>query len=305
MRALLGISAVLLIAVAGCGREVLHSPAPGEHVSEQWMRVVATLPDRVEPTSRNPCGRGSPACIDTVMAEMQRRLDVLAAECDHNAPFALMYLRVTEGAGKNTARRFSDRAYLNHLDATFAELYFDAFDAWRAGDEESVPEAWQTTFNAADDRVVNGLGDMLLGMNAHISRDLPFALERAGLVDSTGASARADFDAVNALLIDVQEPIIEEESARFDRGIGDATLPALEVDAESIGELISQWRSEAWANAKRLITTEGAEREAIISGIEEAAAGRARLIEALTSNLVIGPDATERASYCEARDGGV
>jgi hypothetical protein len=144
---------------------------------------------------------------------------------------------------------------------------------------------------------------MLLGMNAHISRDLPYAVEEVGLRDTRGKSAERDFDAVNSLLEEVQGPILAEESDRFDPGIEEATLPALEIDAASIGELLARWRSEAFVNGQRLLAAEGSERDAVAEEIDEAAAGRARLIEALTSNLVIGPGAEDRGRFCEERVG--
>jgi hypothetical protein len=243
---------------------------------------------------------------------MDRRLATLAAACDHNAPFALMYLRVTEGVstapgderGGDAVRpevRFRDPAYLNHLDAVFATLYFDAIDAWRLGDREAVPEAWRIAFEAAAERRVSGLGDILLGMNAHISRDLPFALERSGLRTADGRSGKADFDRVNSLLGDVQEPMLREQSRRFDPGIADTTLPALDIGAPSFAELMTRWRTEAFANGRRLIEAPPSERDAVAAEIESAGAGRARLIEALTSNLVLGPGADERREYCEER----
>lgn len=297
-----GLLAALCLAIGGCGEGDEAAPDPGSQAgAERWERIVRTMPARLEPGSANPCGRGTAACIEEVTAEMERRLAELAAACDHNAPFALMYLRVTEGVGENGAVSFEDPRYLNHLDAVFAELYFDAYDSWRSGRPEEVPEAWRIALAAADDREASTLGDMLLGMNAHISRDLPLALVDTGLSGADGRSAKDDFDRVNGLLADVQEPMIEEQAERFDPGVAKATLPALEVDAEGLGELMTRWRTEAWQNARRLLAANGAARAALAVEIEDAAAGRAQLISALTSDLVLGPGSDERDAYCEER----
>jgi hypothetical protein len=273
-------------------------PDPGRG-SARWIRIVATLPDRLDSRSSTACGSGSRACLDAVVDEMRRRFEILARACDHKAPFALMYLRVTEGVGNTGAGRFRDPDYLNHLDAIFATLYFDAFDAWIAG--RDVPEAWAVAFASADARRTSTLGDLLLGMNAHISRDLPFALERAGLTTPSGRSARSDFDRVNALLGDVSAPMLREQSERFDPGVERATLPVLDLDADGLALLLARWRTEAWGNARRLVAARGAEHSRIAAAIEQAAAGRARLIEALMSNLVLGPSTEERDRYCERR----
>ncbi len=297
----------VLVAVAaallgeGCGNPDaprIQTAAP----SASWERIAASLPDRADPESPNACGRGGVDCIEAVVAEMDRRFQVLAANCDHNAPFALMYLRVTEGVAATGSSDFEDPPFLNHRDAIFADLYFGAYDAWAAGEDEEVPEAWRIAFDAAGAREVSVLGDMMLGMNAHISRDLPFALVRTGLRTPAGLGARGDYDRVNALLGTVQDPMIAEQSELFDPSLLESSLPVLEVSGESFGELMSRWRTEAFENARRLIAAGPDQRREIGAEIEQAAAGRARVIEALSSNLVLGPGTEDRDAYCEARE---
>jgi hypothetical protein len=293
----------LAVALAGCGDSDPSLPrvdAGGAH----WQSIARSMPAVAASKSPNLCGRGAPGCIQAVMAEMNRRLDLLAARCDDNAAFSLMYLRVTQRAGGADASKFSDPRFLDHLDAVFARLYFGAFDNWRGGHRSRVPEAWRLAFESADKRQVAGIGDMLLGMNAHISRDLPFALAQTGLRTLTGQSGEPDFNRVNALLGRVQGPLLAEESQRFDRGIASASLPLALGASSSVAQLIARWRTEAWHNAERLIAapSPGA-RAQVARGIEIAAAGRARLLIALTSNLVIGPGAAQRLRYCREQRG--
>ena len=112
----LPVTLLLLVVLAGCG----------------GAREVA--PERLPWTLPNVCNGGGVRCIDAVVAEMTRRFDPLAAACDHRAPFALMYLRVTEAVGREerSGSLRADRNYLSHLDAVFARLYFEAADAWCA-----------------------------------------------------------------------------------------------------------------------------------------------------------------------------
>ena len=49
--------------------------------------------------------------------------------------------------------------------------------------------------DAAKGRQVTGLGNLLLGMNAHINRDLPFVLYSIGLTAPDGSSRKPDHDA--------------------------------------------------------------------------------------------------------------
>lgn len=291
------------LGLMGCGPAVQLPPdlASG---GAAWRALMRTLPAVASPSSTNVCGVGSPACIDDVVAEMKRRLNVLAGQCSHEAPFALMYLSVTQGVGTQGARRFRNREYLNHLDAVFASLYFTAYDHWQAGETKLVPEAWRIAFDAADRGTVTVLGDIMLGMNAHISRDLPFALARTGLREPDGQSGQADFNRVNGLLGSVTPEVLHEEAARFDPSLTRTVLPAIQLDPSSLEQLLGEWRSQSWRNAEALLAAPTpAARARVARTIELGAAGRARLIASLTSNLVIGPAAAQRNAYCERHRG--
>ncbi len=301
LRPLLVLAAALALALAGCGPAVVRPP-PLTGAGGAWRTLVDTMPAVATPASVNVCGVGSPACIADVVAEMTRRLDMLEAHCSHEAPFALLYLDVTQGVAVQGAQRFRNREFLNHLDAVFANLYFTAYDNWQAGRTKRVPEAWRIAFEDADRGTVTVLGDMLLGMNAHISRDLPFALARTGLREPDGQSGEADFNRVNGLLGSVTPEVLQEEAERFDPTVTSTVLPLIQLDPSSLQQLLGAWRGESWHNAERLLVARTpAQRARVARTIELGAAGRARLISSLTSDLVIGPDAAQRNAYCERR----
>ena len=270
---------LLTVVLAGCG----------------GAREVDTQHPRWTPPA--VCDRGGVACIDAVVAEMTRRFDPLAAACDHGAPFALMYLRVTEAVGRaeTSGSLRADRNYLSHLDAVFARLYFDASDAWAAGDRDAIPAAWQIAFEAAKRRRVSGIGNLLLGMNAHISRDLPFAVASIGL----GAGRARAFAKINEVLADVQGAILREASTRFDPSIGGFRLPLLKVDAATVGLLIGRWRAEALEDGRGLLRAKTtADRAAVTRRIEDNAAGRAAIIIAATSRVPFSAAGKERDRFC-------
>jgi hypothetical protein len=294
-----GVIAVLLL--AGCGPASVIPPVQtaGEAA---WTAATSGMPAVANPVSSNECGRGSRACIDAVVAEMTRRFDALDARCGHEAPFALLYLQVTRGVDIQGAKRFHSQAYLNHLDAEFASLYFRAYDNWQSGRTGQVPEAWRIAFQAADHGTVSVLGDILLGMNAHISRDLPFALARTGLREPNGQSGEPDFNRVNALLGSVTPASLADESKRYGPTLTTSVLEPARLYPASLQQLLSAWRSDSWQNAQRLIAARTpADRAAVARSIERGAAGRARLIAAVTSNLVTGPSAAVRDAYCRRR----
>jgi len=49
-----------------------------------------------ELTSKKVCELGKPQCVTRVIREMKQRYKPLARQCDHDAVFALNYLRTTE-----------------------------------------------------------------------------------------------------------------------------------------------------------------------------------------------------------------
>ncbi|HEX6621856.1 MAG TPA: DUF5995 family protein, partial [Solirubrobacteraceae bacterium] len=122
-RALVALAAVAAaLAAAGCG----GSGGSGDsrprfpaldQGGERWQALQRTLEARFDQGGENVCVRGARTCVPVVVAEMRRRLDVLARQCSHLAPFALMYLDVTAGVERAQRRgeRFRDLPYLAHL----------------------------------------------------------------------------------------------------------------------------------------------------------------------------------------------
>src|SRR5437870_3417147 len=115
--------------------------------------------------------------IEDVISEMDRRWRRLARAGDWRAVFADSYLRTTVQVLTATQRDgyFRDPAWVVKLDCAFAQRYFDAIDAWDA--HRTCPRPWRIAFRNATDKRTVVVQDLLLGMNAHINFDLPFALE--------------------------------------------------------------------------------------------------------------------------------
>jgi hypothetical protein len=285
--------------LAGCGGGDGRGEAAAPAGEVRWADVVGTLAPGLDAGSDNPCERGDRACVAAVVAEMGSRLDRLAADCDHDAPFAFMYREVTRAVEEAEDGFFGDRAALAHLDAVFAELYFRAYDEWHGGRREEVPAAWRIAFAAADGRRTWGIGNLLLGMNAHISRDLPFAL--AAIAEAGTATGRRDFELVDDLLADVQGPVLDEAARRFDGTIDDFAIPELDVDDTTVARLIASWRHEAWLNGERLAAADDpGERAAVTASIETQAAARALVIRTATQYVPFLTSTGARDRHCEA-----
>ncbi len=258
-------------------------------------------------SSRPACQKGTIQCVDDVIREMTARFDALAARCDHKALFALLYLRTTEEYRRAVAedpRFFLDPAYVNQEDALFADYYFWAVDA-TALRLAAVPMAWQITLDAAGGRAVTGTGNLLLGMNAHINRDLPFVLEAMGLTAPDGSSRKPDHDKVNEVLRRVIEgPVLAEAARRFDPSIATLDVPGTRLDSPVFLGLVIAWRERAWQNATRLANAPSAAlRQLVANEIEQIAAAEAAAIRTTNSYLPPLTSSRVRDNYCAATRG--
>jgi hypothetical protein len=214
--------------------------------------------------------------------------------------FADLYLIVTRSYRSDVSNPafFSDNGFVNHEAAYFAQDYFDAFDNWYGGRPDLVPAAWKIAFAAADGHQVSGLGDLMLGVNAHVNRDLPFVLAHIGLVKPDGTSRKPDHDKVNDVFYQAYGPAFADAEHRFDPSISNPTFDAMPYDDTVFLQTLVAWREEAWRNAERLaLASTPTERASVAASIETAAANEARAIVTATSYLVTqssGP----RDAYC-------
>jgi len=266
-----------------------------------WSDYLPSLTAGHDPSDANDCKAGRAKCVDSVIREMTRRFDRQAAVCDHDAVFALTYLRTTEEYRRTIEDPtfFEDTAFVNHEDAVFARYYFEATDGWEKGTRSAVPEAWRIAFSAADARSVSGTGNIFLGLSAHINRDLPYVLAEIGLVKPDGTSRKADHDRVNQFLNRVTEPVLAEAAARFDPTIDDRNAPGTYDEAAAL-QLVVAWREEAWRNAERLVAAStSSERSVVVSSIESSAAAKARSL-LLTTTYGLGQSSAARDAHCSA-----
>lgn len=251
-----------------------------------WSALLPNFTTGYEPSSENDCKAGRLQCVDAVIREMSQRFAALEVSCNHNALFSLTYLRTTEAYRQAVVEPgfFSDPHFINHQDVVFARYYFDAWDAYRAGQLSSVPRAWQLALSAADQKRVNGTGNILLGMSAHVNRDLPYVLAAIGLVKPDGSSRKPDHDKVNELLNRVVEPLFDEAAARYDPLVDDTQIDASQLDEAALLQMLVAWRELAWRNAELLVSAPTPAARALVeTHIEQAAAIEANLIIVATS----------------------
>jgi len=209
----------------------------------------------------------------------------------------------TYGWSREIPGYYEDVPFANHQDAVFARYYTDAYHAYHAGDRASVPQAWRMAMDASRDRRVSASGSLLLGMNAHINRDLPFVLAGVGLVAPDGSSRKPDYVAVEQWLYTATEPLLAEIGTRFDPTADDANDP-LGLSNLALFQMVSGWREGAWRNAEALVTapTPGA-RALVAASIEEEAVTVAKSRLATQSYAPPVRSSGPRDAWCAAHHG--
>jgi Family of unknown function (DUF5995) len=265
------------------------STATADDLIANWPAALPGLTEGYEPSSEDDCKSGRIRCVDAVVKEMDRRLDPLASSCDHDSMFALLYLRVTEEYRRQVGAPdafFTDEGFVNHEDAVFARYYFEAQDAYASRPRSEVPRAWLEAFDAAAGHQVSGMGNLLLGVNAHVNRDLPYVMAAIGMVKPDGSSRKPDHDKVNEILFDAYSPAIAEAARRFDPSVStELPLPlANALNMNSGMAAIQAWRETAWRNAERLANApDAAARTQVERDIEAYAGNQAAAIRGATS----------------------
>lgn len=112
--------------------------------------------------------------------------------------FAAVYLKMTLAVRDGIeAGLFENGSRMEQLDVRFAGRYFEAFDAWQAG--QPCTQSWQAAFEASKQDDFAVLQHILLGINAHINLDLGIAAAQTRSGDAI-FGLRKDFDRINDII---------------------------------------------------------------------------------------------------------
>jgi len=178
------------------------------------------------------------------------------------AAFNRLYRWTTQNVGRGVeAGRFEAPAEMVRLDVHFANLYFDAVDAWATGAE--LPGAWAPLFERGEDPDIAPLRFALAGMHAHINRDLAVAVAEAEADAPTEASARfRDYMRINAVLDETSDEVrhlllppalqaMDHQLGELDDRVILAGMAAARRSAWQVAELLHRVRGNprAWGLA--------------------------------------------------------
>ncbi|WP_341927871.1 DUF5995 family protein [Nocardioides psychrotolerans] len=269
-----------------------------------WSSYLSGWTDEYIPSSDNDCVAGRSNCLNATLKELSRIADGTASTCSHNAIFPRAYVRMTQlyGYTREIPGYYQDVSYFNHVDAVFARYYTDSYYNWQSGNRSAVPQSWLTALDAAKNKSVSGTGDLLLGMNAHINRDLPYVMAAVGLVAPDGSSRKVDYTAVEAWLYQATAPLIAEFAARFDPSIDDTADPH-GISNSALFQMVSGWRENAWRNAEALVSAPSPQARALVEANIEAQANTvAQGILATQSYVPLVTSTVPRDTYCAAHN---
>lgn len=180
--------------------------------------------------------------LDTIIADA-------TAAGDRLGYFAALYRQVTLEVRKGIQQGFfDDGPRMDRLDATFANRYFAAHDAWKTGGE--ITRSWKVAFAAMENPASIILQDLLVGINAHINLDLGIAAaEVCPGADIQGL--QGDFFKINQILANLVQPV-ERVIGRFSPLIGLLERVGGKDAAEVLNFSMTAARDDAWRHAVML-----------------------------------------------------
>ena len=193
-----------------------------------------------------------PQTIEGALSTLEQIDGVLSAG-DGLKWFNLLYLMVTKEVLEHPpAEGWSDPAWLARLDVNFAQLYFDALAAFNANPQNTA-KPWRVLFSVRSDVRIKRIQFALCGMNAHINRDLQFALvttcQETGVLPRRDSGQFQDFEYVNGILEDVQPRILDI--------LATGLIDLIDEKLGDLDDILAMWsvkraRETAWLNGEIL-----------------------------------------------------
>jgi hypothetical protein len=187
--------------------------------------------------------------IDDVL----RILDGIIADCkaarDPLGYFPALYRQVTLKVKQGIAAGFfANGPRMDRFDALFANRYFAAYQAFRAGGTPS--KSWQVAFQSTQSGQLIILQDLLVGINAHINLDLGVAAGE-NFQGQALQDFHADFDKINDILAALIPPV-EAVISRFSPLLGILQKIGGKDAVEVLDFSMDAARDDAWLHAQLL-----------------------------------------------------
>jgi hypothetical protein len=189
------------------------------------------------------------------VADVLHAMEAIEAVCtdgDGLKWFNWLYHQVTLAVeARITAGGFADPVWLAELDVQFARLYFGALGSTLRGQPSAG--CWQVLFENRNHAAISRIQFALAGINAHINRDLPQAIETTCKVTKTTPQRDGrrynDYTTLNATLDGIIDTAKQKLHVRL---LGDALPAASHLEDTLAAWSVSAAREAAWSNAEIL-----------------------------------------------------
>jgi hypothetical protein len=203
-----------------------------------------------------------------VLASLREHEARFARDGDRRAIFCSAYVEMTAAVlAHQHGGFFVDDAWMDRLTVAFGHRYFLAVTMWDDGRAAELPAAWRHAFEAPRELPV--LNHLLLGMTAHILRDLPFALAEV-LPRQAREPCRRDFLRLIRVVHKAIDPIQDRVATRYAPGL--LLLDRLFLRADEWGTLASVWLHRRLSFHEALQLQDAADPEACRRRIERRSA---------------------------------
>lgn len=203
--------------------------------------------------------------INEVLIQLDEIIEESITSNSRMGLFAYIYRRTTaEIAAEISLGSFEDNQRLEVLDVEFANLYLDAYNAYK--NNQPLSKSWAYAFDQVEEPLTI-LQHIMMGMNAHINLDL--GVSTATIMHSKDIQEiEADFNKVNDILFQ----IVDEMQDRLSR-----VSPFMFIldwlgqtnDEKVIDFSMRKARQQSWNTANLIWAIEDEKQQGAIDGIDD------------------------------------
>ncbi len=193
---------------------------------------------------------------DKQVEKLLHKMNTVFGEDDGIHWFNVLYTRTTRAIrDAATEGKFENQVFMRKFVMIFANYYFRAVSLHLNG-EQLESRAWRPVFDRRDIQDFTPLQFAIAGLIAHISHDLPLALEEAsqnlGIVLNKNTPEHRDYLKINEILKDAWIQIRGNykaicQSKRWENG-----SPLCSMSDETTNKMMAKLRDKAFKDAQKL-----------------------------------------------------
>lgn len=219
-----------------------------------------------------------PRDINEAISCMRKALDYFHKRDDYRAIFLRLYYIMTlevhaainQLGDYKRKNIFLDSGWVERLSGQFASLYFQSLTTFERAPNPEIERAWKIAYKVATERSSTVIQNAVLGINAHINYDLPYAIslnmrEHKDAETHLALQKRKfDHDQIDNLLIRCINPIQDVLARDYEWGIFLLDRAPVQLDEKLTETGLKYYRQRVWLDAVSFVSTENDEEECIV-----------------------------------------